>query len=204
MGRKFTPIILSVLLILSLYTTTNAYDMKQELNSQIDSHLIVNESDDSNRFNVTFDLPSNHTYKIVVYLYENSVTSARVNGSVQISIDDTVVIDRGLHDYSESADEGGTSAKAEVTHRIDPEYNISVQVSGHFYEGDYWSVQVYRDLPFELEHRSSYFNGLFFVGLLLTIAIVAAWLVFFSVVLTDLRNRSDDELEKQSDEIYSE
>jgi hypothetical protein len=204
MGRRVTTLVLLIFFILAVYTYLGVLEIRQDIDSQIESHAILKETGESSPYNMAFDLLQNHTYKITVQFYDYSEGIARVNGTVQIAIDGFTVLDTTLYDYSVASEEGGTSARAEATYSLHPDTNVSVLVSGVFYRGDDWTLTVYRDLPIDLEYRQSFAHAATIASLLLLVGVLSACLVILAIQLPDWGKSSDDDYYELLEEIYSE
>ena len=108
----------------------------------------VSESDAAIYFSQI--LEGNHSYEIAIGVYERTLYSnAVVDAEFILYVDGVEMLNASLHDFDTS--EGGDSNRAYAydrrSHFLTPTGDVNVTIVGEMLNGDYWSIDVYQDVP---------------------------------------------------------
>ncbi len=125
-----------------------------------EQYRIYYDSDNTSHFTYTEILESDHEYQIVVTMHDDYYYSAYgyealVDGKVVIYIDGVVELNADLYD-SEYRDEDSTGADAtdSAYYEFTPTSSVNVTIAGVMTSGDDWTIEIYRDVPEELDERA--------------------------------------------------
>ena len=110
-------------------------------------------SDSDAAINYSQILEGNHSYDIEMGVYERTLYgNAAADAEFILYVDGVEMLNEHLYDFdlSESGDSNRAYAYDVVNYYLTPTEDVNVTIVGEMLNGDYWSIDVYQDVPPEI------------------------------------------------------